>query len=119
VGQTRGRRTRRSRSGVVRPDGTATQRHFPLPRSLANVKRESSEKKRQDAKSWTRKKLGRTGNRKYRPSDKQKPDPVAAIGPPVAEDKEGAASEASEWEARDQAERFEEMRAEEMRLGEV
>jgi len=33
------------------PDGTVTQRHFPLPRSLANVKRESSEKKRQDAKS--------------------------------------------------------------------
>ena len=55
-------------------DGTTTQRHFPLPRSLANVKRESSEKKWQDAKSWTRKMLGHTGNRKYRPNDKQKPD---------------------------------------------
>jgi len=30
-----------------------------------------------DAKSWTRKMLGRTGNRKYRPRDKQKPDPKA------------------------------------------
>jgi len=60
------------------PDGTVTQRHFPLPRSLANVKRESSEKKWQDTKSWTRKMLGRTGNRKYRPSDRQKPDPVVA-----------------------------------------
>jgi len=46
-------------------DGTITQRHFPLPRSLANVKREASEKKWRDAKSWTRKMLGRTGNRKY------------------------------------------------------
>jgi len=210
-------------------DGTITQRHFPLPRSLANVKREPSEKKWRDAKSWTRKMLGRTGNRKYRPSEKQKPDPVAAkaskrlaswfyqlktghcltgqylawttrrpdatcwwcqysiqarehlfkncpqwkcqqktlwttvlketnklpgptrrrdrtsiaelladercsqavlqflattdvgrtSGPPVAEDEEGAASEASEWEARDQAERLEVMRAEEVRLGEV
>ena len=35
-----------------------------------------------------------------------------------AEDEEGAASEASEWEARDQAERLEVMRAEEVRLGE-
>jgi hypothetical protein len=60
------------------PDGTVTQRHFPLPRSLANVKRESSEKKWQDAKRWTRKMLGRTGNRKYRPSDRQKPDPAVA-----------------------------------------
>ena len=33
---------------------------------------------RQDAKSWTRKMLGRTGNRKYRPSDRQKPDPTVA-----------------------------------------
>jgi len=42
-----------------------------------------------------------------------------ASGPPVAEDEEGAASEASEWEVRDQAERLEEMRAVEVRLGEV
>ena len=59
-------------------DGTITQRHFPLPRSLANVKREASEKKWRDAKSWTRKMLGRTGNHKYRPSVKQKPDPAVA-----------------------------------------
>jgi len=40
-------------------------------------------------------------------------------GPPVAEDEEDAASAASEWEERDQAERLEEMRAVEVRLGEV
>ena len=38
-------------------------------------------------------------------------------GPPVAEDEEDAASEASEWEARDQAERAWERREEEERLG--
>jgi len=38
-------------------------------------------------------------------------------GPSVAEDEEDAASEASEWEARDQAERAWEMREEEERLG--
>jgi len=37
----------------------------------------------------------------------------------VAEDEGDAASEASKREARDQAERLEEMRAEELRLGEV
>ena len=40
-------------------------------------------------------------------------------GPPVAESEEDVASAVSEWEARDQAERLEEMRAEEVRLGEV
>jgi len=39
-------------------------------------------------------------------------------GPPVAEDNEDAASEASEWEARDQAERAWERREDEERLGE-
>jgi len=38
-------------------------------------------------------------------------------GPPVTEDEEDAASEASEWEARDQAERACERREEEERLG--
>jgi len=38
-------------------------------------------------------------------------------GPPVAEAEEDAASEASEWEARDQAERAWERREEEERLG--
>jgi len=37
--------------------------------------------------------------------------------PPVAEDEEDAASEASEWEARDQAERDWERRDEDERLG--
>ena len=39
-------------------------------------------------------------------------------GPPVAEDNEHAASEASEWEARDQAERSWEREVEAVRLGE-
>ena len=39
-------------------------------------------------------------------------------GPPVAEDNEDAASEASEWEARDQAERSWEREVEAVRLGE-
>ena len=38
-------------------------------------------------------------------------------GPPVAEDEEDAASEASEWEARDQKERAWERREEKERLG--
>src|ERR1700712_3248412 len=45
------------------PDGTTSPRHFPLPRSLANVKRGFSEKRRQDTKAWTEKMLSRTGNR--------------------------------------------------------
>ena len=39
-------------------------------------------------------------------------------GPAMAEDEEDASSEASEWEARDQAERAWEMEAEAIRLGE-
>jgi len=38
-------------------------------------------------------------------------------GPPVADEDEDAASEASEWEAREQAERAWERREEEERLG--
>jgi len=60
------------------PDGTVTERVLPLPRSSANVKREFSEKKWQDAKGWAREKLARTSNRKYRPSDRQKPDATVA-----------------------------------------
>ena len=60
------------------PDGSTTRRVFPLPRSFASVKRGFSEKKWQDTKAWTRKMLARTGNRKYRPSNRQKPDPTVA-----------------------------------------
>ena len=38
-------------------------------------------------------------------------------GPPVAEEADGAASEASEWEEREREERLAEMRGEEERLG--
>jgi len=37
------------------PDGSHSERKFPLPRSLANVKRGFAEQKREDAKSWVRK----------------------------------------------------------------
>jgi len=68
-------------SGLVRGRLTASRKGAkgpPLPRSFANVKRGFSEKKWQDAKAWTGKMLARTGNRKYRPSDRQKPDPTVA-----------------------------------------
>jgi len=60
------------------PDGSVGERKFPLPRSLANVKRGFSEQKWADAKGWARKQFARTGNRKYRPCEKQKPDPTVA-----------------------------------------
>jgi len=60
------------------PDGKITKRVFPLPRSLANVKRGFSEQKWADSKNWTKKKLARTNNRKCRPGGFQKPDPTVA-----------------------------------------
>jgi len=60
---------------TTNPDGTVSERVFPLPRSFANVKRGFSGRRWQDAKGWARKRLAHTSNRKYRPSDKQKPDP--------------------------------------------
>jgi len=202
---------------TTNPDGTTSARKFPLPRSLANVKRGFSEQKRSDTRSWATRQLARTRNRKYRPSTRLKPDtsvaktnkrlasrfyqvktghcltgrhllvvpvqdpdsgtPVQELpewksqqktlwatvleetrklpgptrgrahtniaqlladercsqaviqflattdvgrtsGPPAAEDNEDAASEASEWEAREQEERAWERREEEERLGE-
>jgi len=49
-----------------------------LPRSLANVKRGFSEQRRKDARNWAKKQLARTRNRKYRPSEKAKPDQTIA-----------------------------------------
>jgi len=63
---------------TTNPDGSVSERKFPLPRSLANVKRGFSEQKWADAKGWARKQLARTRNRKYRPCEKQKPDPTVA-----------------------------------------
>jgi len=60
------------------PDGTVRERIFTLPRSLANVKRDFSEKRWKETKGWTRKMLARTSNRKYRPCEKQKPGPTVA-----------------------------------------
>jgi len=60
------------------PDGEVRRRAFPLPRSLANSKRGFTEQKWADSKSWTRKKLTRTTNWKYRPGENQKPDPTVA-----------------------------------------
>jgi len=60
------------------PGGTVRERVFPLPRSLADVKRGFYEQKWAGSKSWTGKKPARTNNRKYRPGEKQKPDPTVA-----------------------------------------
>jgi len=59
---------------TTNPDGSVSTRKFPLPRSLANVKRGFSEQKRENAKNWAKKQLARTRNRKYRPGEKTKPD---------------------------------------------
>jgi len=63
---------------TTNPDGSTSERKFPLPRSLANVKRGFSEQKRTDTLSWAAKQLARTKDRKYRPSMKLKPDPALA-----------------------------------------
>ena len=49
---------------IRNPDGSHSERKFPLPLSLANVKGGFAEQQWADAKSWVRKKLARTGNRK-------------------------------------------------------
>ena len=48
------------------------------PRFFAHLKHEFSEAKLTDARRWTEAQLARTKNSKYRPSDKQKPDPTVA-----------------------------------------
>ena len=60
------------------PDGSVSTRKFPLPRSLANVKRGFSEQKREDARNWAKEQLARTRNRKCRPGEKTKPDRTVA-----------------------------------------
>ena len=50
-------------------------RAFPLPRSLANLKWEISEKKWEEARQWAG---GRTSRRKYRMPKSQKPDGTVA-----------------------------------------
>jgi len=62
---------------TTNPDGSVSTRNFPLPRSLANVRRGFSEQKRKDARNWAKKQLTRTRNRKYRP-DAKKPDQTVA-----------------------------------------
>jgi len=57
---------------------SSEKRLFPLPRSLANFKRDFSEKKWTEARDWVSRKLAKTSNRKYRPSEKQKPDVIVA-----------------------------------------
>jgi len=48
---------------------------MPLPRSLANIKREISKKKWAEARSWAR---GRTSKMKYRMPRSQRPDGTVA-----------------------------------------
>jgi len=60
------------------PHGIVRKRCFSLPKSLANFKRDFSERKCTEVRDWISRKLAKTGNRKYRPSGKQKPDPIVA-----------------------------------------
>jgi ribonuclease HI len=56
-------------------DGRTEARAFPLPRSLANIKREISEKKWTEARQWAG---ARTSRKKYRLPESQKPDSAVA-----------------------------------------
>jgi len=56
-------------------DGRSEVRAMPLPRSLANLKREIPEKKWVEARQWAG---GRTSKSKYRMPKSQKPDGVVA-----------------------------------------
>jgi len=56
-------------------DGRSEVRAVPLPRSLANLKREISEKKWVEARQWAG---GRTAKAKYKMPESQKPDGMVA-----------------------------------------
>ena len=56
-------------------EGRTEVRAMPLPRSLANLKREISEKKWAEAREWA---VGRTSKTKYRMPKCQKPDGAVA-----------------------------------------
>jgi len=56
-------------------NGQSEVRAMPLPRSLANLKREISEKKRVEARQWAG---GRTSKKKYKMPESQKPDDMVA-----------------------------------------
>ena len=57
--------------------GRTEVRAVPLPRSLANLKREISEKKWAEARQWAG---GRTSKKKYRLPESQRPDGTVAGG---------------------------------------
>ena len=57
------------------PARTEVRGRAPLPRPLANLTREISEKKRAEARQWAG---GRTSKKKYRLPDSQKPDGAVA-----------------------------------------
>jgi len=54
------------------------ERSMPLPRSLANIKREITEKKWAEARKWAGR---RTSKRKYKMPESQRPDSVVAEAP--------------------------------------
>ena len=56
-------------------NGRSEARNTPLPRCLANVKREISEKKWVEARQWVE---GGTSKKKYRMPESQKPDSAVA-----------------------------------------
>ena len=75
MGKDRGRETRHPRGGVAELPSTNGGAGAPLPRSLANLRREISEKKWAEARQWAG---GRTSKKKYRMPSSQKPDGAVA-----------------------------------------
>jgi len=61
--------------GWLGSSGRAGVRAAPLPRSLANLKRDTSEKKWVEARQWAG---GQTSKKKYRLSKSQRPDGIVA-----------------------------------------
>jgi len=74
VGEGRSGRARRPRGGMAKLLGQTGARPMPLPRSLANLKREISEK-RVEARRWAG---GRASREKYKMPESHKPDGTVA-----------------------------------------
>jgi len=71
VGETRGRGARHKWSGVAGLLGSSEAREMTLPRSLAHLKREITEKKCEEARKWAG---SRTSGQKYRTPKSRRPD---------------------------------------------
>ena len=71
----------------------AEARSMPLPRSLANIKREISEKKWAETRQWAG---GRTSKKKYKMPRSQRPDGTVAGGASAPRKRENACSRCAE-----------------------